>query len=131
MNKVVRLPSGRFITKVLRESDPAALAKAGPEEIWTTADGCRLLIRDMETTHIMNVLKQLYERAHNKLKEARLTTITGNLSELIESGPEHMERVNKAALDMFPQYRLMLEEMEIRLGKRQREEPTTTRKFRL
>lgn len=132
MKKVVRLPSGKFITRTYRESSAADLAKASPDEVWTTAEGCKLVIRDMETTHIMNALRQLYERAHNKLKEAKLTPVLGTLGDLISSSPEHMRRVHAAAMEMFPHYVKMLEEMEIRLGTRKRKTETpTTRKFRL
>lgn len=60
-----RLPGGKWITLKIseRESSPADLAAAKPEEIWTAAEGRRILVRDMDTQHILAVKKILEERA--------------------------------------------------------------------
>lgn len=121
MNKVVRLPNGKFITKVLRESNPFELAKAKPEEVWTTGDGCRLLIRDMETKHLLHCLRIMFERAHSKMKIAGLEPFVHSLVDVINGGDDYRARVDRVANEMFPQYMPMKLEMEIRAGKRQRD----------
>jgi hypothetical protein len=111
-NKVVRLPDGRFITRKLVTSDPFALAMAQPDEIWETSDGRRIVAKDMELKHLMNAIFFMEKEATEKLKRL-------NVGE-----PETKEQraAFKKAFDQTvrPQYAKLREELEIRLGKRER-----------
>ena len=57
IKKVVRLPDGRFITVTLRQSNPKDVARANEDEIWTTGDGRKLLPKDMQMSHLLNVCR--------------------------------------------------------------------------
>lgn len=142
MNKVVRLPDGRFITRKLVESDPAALAKAKPEEIWHTGDGRDILIRDMDVMHLVNALRVQTQQAYSKMKMLGLLspienmTVDGELSaavvDLVLDG-QRCQDVIKFAMTTMPRFAVMRNELEIRMGRKQRApEPVqeaTARKF--
>ncbi len=118
MNKVVRLPDGRFITRKIVESDPVALANAKPEEIWTMADGKsnsgktvytrQILVRDMETRHLINALKKVATRTAIKACDLGYTG----------------EAAEKFCLELEPVQKTLRDELDIRLGKKQREKTT-------
>lgn len=77
-----RLPSGKWITYTEKESTDADLAKAKPDEIWTTGDGRKILPKDMDLRHIANVMRLLEMRQRAIQKAAGLTdeeiaTLTG------------------------------------------------------
>lgn len=65
--KRVRTDDGRFYTLKLRESDPAELAAASPDEIWTCGDERKLLVKDMDTEHIANALQKMIEATRIKM----------------------------------------------------------------
>lgn len=73
MKKKIRLPGGKWITKVLPESNPAELAAALSDEVWECGDGRKILVKDMELRHVINVIRKLEERAEALLRQA-----TGN-----------------------------------------------------
>jgi len=68
-----RLPGGRWVTYVEKESTAADLEKARPEEIWTTGDGRKILPKDMDLRHIANVMKLLEGRQKATQVAAGLT----------------------------------------------------------
>lgn len=117
MNKVVRLPNGNFITRKLVESDPVALANAKPEEIWTMNDGKshsgktvykrQILVRDMTTSHLINALKKVATRTALKACDLGYTG----------------EAADKLSVEMEPVLKTLRDELDIRLGKKQREKP--------
>lgn len=74
MNKRVRLPGGKWVTRKLPESNPAELAQAAPTDIWECGDGRRVLVRDMDTQHICNVIALLLQRARAEIARMKLTT---------------------------------------------------------
>lgn len=114
MNKVVRLPNGNFITRKLVESDPVALAKAKPEEIWTMNDGKsnsgktvykrQILVRDMTTPHLINALRKVAMRTALKACDLGYTG----------------EAADKLSLELEPVLKTLRDELDIRLGKRER-----------
>lgn len=129
MNKVVRLPDGRFITRKLVESDPVALAKAKPEEIWTMNDGKSnsgktnytrpILIRDMETSHLINAMNVVYRREYEKLRKTG--TPGFNIIDPDKNKNTNTRNiVTKLCLETVPVYKTMHDELAIRLGKKPR-----------
>lgn len=110
-----RLPGGNWITQKLVESSPETLAKAKPEEIWTTGDGRRVTFRDMESRHLMNVVLLLRARIQTSI------TSLGAAGIGIEC--------EDYAKEFQPQYLAAHNELEIRLGIKPREPKKVTRKF--
>lgn len=62
MTKRIRLRGGKWITKVLPESNPAELAAALECEVWECGDGRKILVKDMDPKHILNVIATLERR---------------------------------------------------------------------
>lgn len=154
MNKVVRLPNGNFITRKVVESDPRELAKAKPEEIWTMFDGRsnsgktaytrEILIRDMEVTHLINALRLQVQQAYSKMRVlgllqdfpelgASVDEYNRNLEKIMVEIPERATTIIAFARKTMPHFCAMQDELDIRLGRKQRApEPVpehTARKF--
>lgn len=108
-----RLPGGNWITQKIVESSPETLAKAKPEEIWTTYDGRRVTFRDMESRHLMNVVLLLRGRTELKMNKAKIEGVA----------------LDDFAKEFEPQYLAAHHELEIRLGIKPREPKKVTRKF--
>lgn len=103
--KRIRLSGGKWITKKFseRESSPADLARANPDEIWTCSEGRRLLVRDMEQQHILNVMRILEARAEATQLKVKATDVA----------------IADVAAKLFPIYGRLAAE----LGRRLRNEP--------
>lgn len=115
MNKVVRLPDGRFITRKIVESTVENLMKASPDEIWQTSDGRKIVAKDMELKHLMNAIFFMEKEATLKLQRLGI-------------GEPQDDKQREAFKKVFeqtvrPQHAKLREELEIRLGKKQREKP--------
>lgn len=108
-----RLPGGNWITQSLVESSPETLAKAKPEEIWTTGDGRKVTFRDMESRHLMNVVLLMRGRTEFAMIRANVDGVT----------------FDDFAKKFEPQYLAAHHELEIRLGIKTREPKKVTRKF--
>lgn len=134
MNKVVRLPDGRFITRKIVESDPVELANAKPEEIWTMVDGKshsgktvytrQILVRDMETSHIVNTMKLMLGAASSEMSRLMLLPISSNVLETVYNCERIRNEVETFLVQRHPVYKTMKDELLIRLGKKQREKTT-------
>lgn len=72
MTKRVRLPGGKWITKVLPESTPLRLAGFADDSIWVMADGRKIVVYDMETKHLLNAIKFVEAKAKNMLAGASM-----------------------------------------------------------
>lgn len=105
MNKRVRLPGGKWITRVLPESKLEDLATANPEEIWTTADGRKILVKDMDARHIANVIKTLKCRAATEIDKVNSVLALDE------------KAVATFADKAFPIYKHLLVEFERKLGR--------------
>lgn len=133
MNKVVRLPDGRFITRKIVESDPDELARAKPEEIWTMSDGKshsgktaytrQILVRDMETSHIVNTMKLMLGAASSEMSRLMLLPISSNVLETVYNCERIRNEVTAFLVKRHPVYQTMFDELQIRIGKKQREKP--------
>lgn len=130
MNKVVRLPNGNFITRKIVESDPAAIARAKPEEIWTMNDGKsnsgktnytrQILIRDMETSHLINAMNVLYRKEYVRLRSVGTPGL--DITEPDKNrNIDTINAVKKILRETRPEYRTMEAELSIRLGRESRE----------
>lgn len=123
MNKVIRLPDGRFITRKLVVSDPAALAQAKPEEVWTINDGKShsgktqytrdILIKDMDTDHLRNAMRTLLMRAGTEMATLKLRGFS-----------QH-----QYSMQTNPKYVTMHAELEARLKPKTNNEPQPARVF--
>lgn len=143
MNRRVRLPNGKWITRKLAESPPELLATAKPEEIWTTSEGTRIRFRDMEASHLVNCLRILTQQAFSKMRLLGILsevpefkdveTHNAQLGRLLSEMPEKVQQVIAFAEKTIPQFKPMRDELEIKLGYKQRQpEPVpeaTGRKF--
>lgn len=105
MNKRVRLPDGKWITVKLPESKPEDLAKASQDEIWTTADGRQILVKDMDARHIANVIKTLKCRAATSINQVNSVLALDE------------KAVATLAEKSFPIYKRLLAEFERKLGR--------------
>lgn len=118
MNKILqrKYVNGRFITKTLWESSPEELRSAMKEEIWTTKDGRKILVRQMETRHIVNAINNLKLRAASAIRNLKLET-----------------EPHEYALQTNPQYVVLFAELRKRLeqthGAKTEEKPQPGRKF--
>ena len=138
MNKTIRLPDGRFITRKVRESDPRALAAAKPEEIWTMNDGKShsgktqytrdILIRDMETSHIANALRILVQQAYSKMVMIGIVP-KGNAVEFGAGDTYTPSDVLDFAQQTMPKFVALQKELNVRLGRRAPEPEPVLRKF--
>lgn len=100
--KRVRIPGGNWISRVIPESSPEAIKNSAPAERWQT-QGCIVLVRDMETRHLLNAIKLIEAKAQNEILRHGLKDIT-------------KETVAKTVLkDVYPQYPLMIAERDKRL----------------
>lgn len=121
MNKVVRLPDGRFITRKIVVSDPASLSFASPDEIWEMSDGNRVVVKDMDLKHMINAIFWCEKKATEELKRLGVG----------EPENETQAEAFKSAFNKIvkPQYHKMRDELEIRLGKKERKpEPEPRRR---
>ncbi len=100
----VRLSNGKFITIRLRQSRPEDVGRADKDEIWTTADGRKLLPKDMELNHLLNCVKQLEDRALRAMQAHDL-----KLGEQVDS-------FQNFACQLYPVYRFMKREVAKRTG---------------
>lgn len=125
--KRVRLPGGNFITRKLPCSEPADLATAKPEEIWTCGDKREILIRDMELSHLINAMRTIYNAEYTKLREAGASGF--NIIDPEKNKNSHTRnRVRKICRQTRPQYAVMCDELDYRMGRKERPKPTTTKR---
>lgn len=98
-------------------TDPKEIDAAKPDEKWQTSDGRVMLVKDMESKHIMNSMRVL---------ENRVAGMKQRLS---------IPNVQPAAIaeEMFPVYENMKKELERRIKKQWKQEPTVShsRKFKI
>jgi len=93
--KRIKLANGKWISRREPESSPLELNTAQPEEIWKTSNGRRILIKDMETRHIANVMAIL---------ETRCKPTQARLREKLGADAPTLAQVTGEA---YPSYRLM------------------------
>lgn len=92
------------MTRVLPESNPVDILHAEPTEIWETCDKRQVLVKDMQTSHIVSVIKLLERRAAAMIADLKLTTIA----------PQHM------AATTFGIYNNLVKEFNKRLAHNKR-----------
>lgn len=87
-----RLAGGKWVSwkQDDRESSAEDIAKASPDEVWTSGDGRKLLPKDMDLRHIANVMKLLERRQYDTAKAAGLTeeeakSLTANTSPIYKA----------------------------------------------
>lgn len=112
--KRVRLPNGKFITRIIPESTPLRLQGFKPDEVWVMEGERKIVIYDMETKHLLNAIKFVEAKAKNMLAGASM-------------GDKFEPRVfaMKAMVDEYPAYPNMVKELTRRLnGEKTHEEKT-------
>lgn len=105
-------------SKVLPESTPLRLQGFTAEEIWNMGDDRRIVIYDMETSHLLNAVRFVESLAKQMLESA-------SMADKFEA------RVfaKKALTTRYPCYPRMLNELEKRLSEPKVEPPKHARVF--
>lgn len=102
----IRLNDGRFITVQLTSSNPDDIDNASPNEIWHTADGRKLLPKDMEFGHLLNVRKLLEERGRMAMQYHKVS-----INDIMPDA---------FTMQLYPIYEHVCNECAYRLGTKQR-----------
>ena len=131
-NKRVRIPEVGFRTFKIPYSDAADIAAAKPEEIWTTGMGHEILVRHMETSHIVSAMAIIYKRQYDALRNSGMPGF--KIEDPDKNQNTHTRNmVRKLCIERRPVYKTMMEELEIRGGKKKRkpepEQKPLLRKF--
>lgn len=119
--KRTRTSGGHWITRTIRESSAADLARAKPGEVWQSKDG-PILIRDMETRHLANAIRVLETRAAKVAADHPSDSIREQLLQL--------DSATKARI-MFPIYENLWNELTRRLKQEPEAQPSVSRKIDL
>ena len=90
----------KFETKRSTKEDITA---AGPNHVWTTGDGIKVVVKDMESSHIMNCMRQL---------ERRCASLAARFG-----ANESDSQLGDVAEEMFPIYGVMVSELQKRVSK--------------
>lgn len=96
-----------------RQRDVKLKTKKPRGPFWTTKQGVKMAIRDMETSHIQNCLRHLEKRTRQVKAEISYPTFQGEMAQM------HAEHEWEAAMDadvrdVFPIYIKLEEELERR-----------------
>lgn len=127
--KRVRLPGGGFITRKLYYSDPAEVARAKPEEIWKTGDEREILVKDMETTHIVNAMSKMMESGWNEIVRIGVAPIAGVMFETESTRESRAKATAAYCYEKRPVFKTMQDELKRRLNPQPKSEPQPLRKF--
>lgn len=120
--KRVRLPGGQFITRKLPYSDPAEVARAKPEEVWKTGDEREILVKDMETTHIVNAMKRMMETALREMSALNIYPVMVDQNSRVAGAAKY-------CCEKRPVFKTMQDELKRRLNPQPKSENQIIRKF--
>jgi hypothetical protein len=83
-----------------------------PEPTWTTKDGTKIKLSEMETSHLVNSIK-LLERSVARVPDYMVYTGNGEMAEqAVESENRHNEAIAEEMQDMI---KLLIDELNSRL----------------